>query len=280
MPVVDPAASFRTWSAAAALLARCPVETWPGSGAHARRSASSAPGRPAPSRRCCGSPPPGSASRSTIRQPRLRPVFQRHPRPRLGASRHGARRADPGARAPGARRARLHRHAREADVAAEVDALVRGLGGGAPARRRRSSCRWASPSPAPTRSATMPLGLDGTRRSVIAAHQPRARAEGRRRGRGLLNLALLAGRMGTRGDWFDDRGWYMAKMPFAPAAPAGSGAPHRGRAGRPARPLAPGAGARPRQHALGRRDRRRRARRDRARRRHRRARPSSTSRWR
>ena len=30
MQVVDPAASFRTWSAAAALLARCPVETWPG----------------------------------------------------------------------------------------------------------------------------------------------------------------------------------------------------------------------------------------------------------
>ena len=32
---------------------------------------------------------------------------------------------------------------------------------------------------------------------------------------GFINLALLAGRMGTA-HWFDDRGWYMAKMPFTP----------------------------------------------------------------
>ena len=95
------------------------------------------------------------------------------------------------------------------------------------------------------------LGLDGTRRSVITRiNRDLARKAGAE-DVGFVNLALLASRMGTR-DWFDDRGWYMAKMPFAPDTPAGDGAPHRGGAGRPPRPLAPRHRARSRQHPLGR----------------------------
>ena len=59
------------------------------------------------------------------------------------------------------------------------------------------------------------LGLDGTRRSVITRINRDLARKAVAEDVGFVNLALLASRMGTQ-DWFDDRGWYMAKMPFAP----------------------------------------------------------------
>ena len=60
-------------------------------------------------------------------------------------------------------------------------------------------------------------GLDGTRRSVIRASTAASPTWRRRATSASSNVAALAGRLGT-GHWFDDRGWYMAKMPYAPDA--------------------------------------------------------------
>ena len=108
---------------------------------------------------------------------RLRPVFQRHPRPRLGAPRHEPRRPDPRPRAPRTRGAPLQRHA-GGRRRGRGGALVRRLVGGAPARGaghpadglRGAGHRPARPSrPRPRRHAA----------ERHRPHQPRPRPQGR-----------------------------------------------------------------------------------------------------
>ena len=85
----------------------------------------------------------------------------------------------------------------EADVAAEVARWSAGLVGGAPdvGRRLIMQMGFAIPGWRPARPPCP--GLDGARRSVTAAHQPRAGAAGRRREDvGFVNVALLAGAHG------------------------------------------------------------------------------------
>ena len=212
MPVVDPACSFRTWSAAAGLLSRCPVETWPGIRRHLKVGLvgtwTTSPF--APLLRLAAAK---LGIALTIHQPDFGQYFNATLDPSSAlmtqdldvlilAPEHRALALRPFTDTP------------EADVEAEV---ARWSGVWSAVRRTRTpvilQMGFAVPGSDPLGHHA--LGLDGTRRSVITrinrdlAH--RARAEDV----GFVNMALLASRMGTQ-DWFDDRGWYMAKMPFAP----------------------------------------------------------------
>ena len=60
-------------------------------------------------------------------------------------------------------------------------------------------------------------GLDGSRRSMIAAINRGLAHAAAEADVAYVDTALLASRFGAEA-WFDDRGWYMAKMPFAPDA--------------------------------------------------------------
>ena len=212
MLVVDPAASFRTWSAAAGLLARCPVETWPGVRRHLTvglvgtwTTSAFAPLLRLAAARL------GLAL--TIHQPDFGQYFNAtlDPDSALLATNPDVLILAPEHRALGVR---PFTDTPEADAEAEV---ARWSGVWSAVRRRAAptilQMGFAVPGSDPLGHHA--LGLDGTRRSVITrinrdlAHQAAAEDVG------FVNLALLAGRMGTR-DWFDDRGWYMAKMPFAP----------------------------------------------------------------
>ena len=60
-------------------------------------------------------------------------------------------------------------------------------------------------------------GLDGSRRSMIAAINQGLAHAAAAADVGFVDTQLLAARFGMDA-WFDDRGWYMAKMPYAPEA--------------------------------------------------------------
>jgi FkbH-like protein len=60
-------------------------------------------------------------------------------------------------------------------------------------------------------------GVPGSRGRVGAAINRRLAEAAAGADVGFLDAARLAARMGTE-RWFDDRGWYLAKMPFAPEA--------------------------------------------------------------
>lgn len=212
MPVVDPACSFRTWSAAAGLLSRCPVETWPGIRRHLRVGlvGTWTTSAFAPLLRLAAAK---LGIALTIHQPDFGQYFNAtlDPSSALLAQDLDVLILAPEHRALGLR---PFTDTPEADVEAEV---ARWSGVWSAVRRTRTpvilQMGFAVPGSDPLGHHA--LGLDGTRRSVITrinrdlAH--RARAEDV----GFVNMALLASRMGTQ-DWFDDRGWYMAKMPFAP----------------------------------------------------------------
>lgn len=60
-------------------------------------------------------------------------------------------------------------------------------------------------------------GLAGARRSMAMTLNRGLAAAAAEGDAGFVDTALLAARLGAE-RWFDDRGWYMAKMPFSPAA--------------------------------------------------------------
>jgi FkbH-like protein len=211
MLVVDPAASFRTWSAAAALLARCPVETWPGIQRHLRVGlvGTWTTSAFAPLLRL-------AAARLGLALEIHEPDFGQYFNATLDpGSDLLARDLDALVLAPEHRAlgVRAFTDTPEADADAEV---ARWSGVWSAVRRRAAptilQMGFAVPGSDPLGHHA--LGLDGSRRSVITrinrdlAHKAAAEDVG------FVNLALLASRMGTR-EWFDDRGWYMAKMPFA-----------------------------------------------------------------
>ena len=212
MQVVDPAASFRTWAAAAGLLSRCPVETWPGVRRHLTvglvgtwTTSTFAPLLRLAAARL------GLAL--TIHQPDFGQYFNAtlDPDSAILATNPDVLILAPEHRALGVR---PFSDTPEPDAEAEV---ARWSGIWSAVRRRAAptilQMGFAVPGSDPLGHHA--IGLDGSRRSVIGrinrdlAH--RAVAEDV----GFIDLSLLANRSGTQ-DWFDDRGWYMAKMPYAP----------------------------------------------------------------
>ena len=254
--------SFRTWAGGGRPARPLPGRDLARAAPPAARRASSAPGPPTPSRRCCASPPRGTAIALDIQPAAVRPVFQRDARPGLGAPRRGARRAGARPRPPGARAPAFSDTPAE-DVAAELD-------------------RWAGVWEAVRRAAAPTLvqlgfaapggdplghhgaGHPGARRSQIAALNAGLAARAAAADVGFVDVADARGARG-RGGLVRPARLVHGEDPLRAGGAAGAGAACRGGARGPARAVAPGAGARPRQHALGRRDRRRRGRRHRAR---------------
>ena len=220
MPVVDPAASFRTWSAAAGLLGRCPVETWPGVRRHLRVGlvGTWTTSAFAPLLRLAAAK---LGLALTIHQPDFGQYFNAtlDPSSALLAQGLDVLILAPEHRALGLR---PFSDTPEADAEAEV---ARWSGVWSAVRQSPASRPGARPAPVILQmSFAVPgsdplghhaLGLDGSRRSVITRINRDLARRACAEDVGFINLALLAGRMGTK-DWFDDRGWYMAKMPFAP----------------------------------------------------------------
>ena len=262
--LVDGGAGFKVWAAAAGLLARCPVETWPGVRHRLRAGLV------------------GTWTTDTF-APLLRLAAARHgialdiSQPPFGQYFNAT--LDPGSEllatapevlvlAPDHRALgfRAFSDTPAEDVAAELDRW----GGVWAAVRRVASPTWCSsvsPPPAATRWATMAPG-SRARRSIDRGAERRARRAGGGGGRGLSRRRRARG-AGRRGGLLRPARLVHGEDPLRAGGAAGPGAACRGGARRPARAVAPGAGARPRQHALGRRDRRRRRRRHRARQRRR-----------
>ena len=214
MPVVDAAPSFKTWAAAASLLGRCPPETWP----RLRRRLSVGlvgtwtTGAFAPLLRL-------AAARLgldlEIREPDFGQYFNAtlDPGSALYAGGLDALILAPDHHALGVR---PFTETPEADAEAE---LARWSGVWAAARGAAAPIivqhGFATSGADPL--GHFAAGLDGTRRSVTQ-HINRGLAHLAAEGDvGFLNVAALAGRLGAR-NWFDDRGWYMAKMPYTPDA--------------------------------------------------------------
>jgi FkbH-like protein len=214
MPVVDAAPSFKTWAAAARLLGRCPPETWPS----VRRRLvvglvgtwTTAPF--APLLRLAGA---RLGLELEIREPDFGQYFNAtlDPGSALYAGGLDALILAPDHHALGVR---PFTETPEADSEAEI---ARWSAVWAAARRSAAPIivqhGFATPGADPL--GHFATGLDGTRRSVVE-HIDRGLAHlAAADDVGFLNVASLAGRLGTR-NWFDDRGWYMAKMPYAPDA--------------------------------------------------------------
>jgi FkbH-like protein len=213
MPVVDAAPSFKTWAMAAGLLARCPVETWP----RIRRTlrvglvSTWTTSGFAPLLRL-------AAARLGIALHIEEPPFGQYfnatldPASALLAGRPDAILLAPEHRALGLP---AFSEAPEAVVAAGIDRFAGVWDGirraGAPVIVQMG---FALPGSDPL--GHLGRGLAGSRRSVAAAIDQGLAARAAQSDVGFVDLGAVAGRFGA--GWFDDRGWYMAKMPFAPEA--------------------------------------------------------------
>jgi FkbH-like protein len=211
MPVVDAAPSFKTWAAAARLLGRCPPETWP---SVRRRLSVGLVGTWttsafAPLLRLAAA---RLGLALEIREPDFGQYFNATLDPGSAlfdgpldalilAPDHHSLAVKPFTETP------------LADAEAEI---LRWSGVWAAVRRASAPIivqhGFATPGADPL--GHLATGLDGTRRSVLQ-HVNRELAHLAAAGDvGFLNVADLANRLGTR-NWFDDRGWYMAKLPYA-----------------------------------------------------------------
>jgi FkbH-like protein len=213
MTVVDPAPSFKTWAAAAHLLERCPVQSWP----WVRRTLKVAlvgtwtTNAFAPLLRLAAA---RLGLALTIRQPDFGQYFNAtlDPGSALLAGNLDALILAPDHRALGV--------APFTDTPDEtVEAEVARWSGVWEAVRRAASpvivqMGFAHPGADPL--GHLAAGLDGSRRAVIARINRALAARAAAADVGFLDTGLLAARMGNA--WFDDRGWYMAKMPYAPEA--------------------------------------------------------------
>ncbi len=214
MPVVDAAPSFKTWAAAAGLLARCPDETWP----RVRRRLDVAlvgtwtTQTFAPLLRLAAA---RLGIALTLHEPEFGQYFNATLDP--GSKLH-ARPLDAVILAPDYRALGLKPFSDtpEADAEAEV---ARWTGVWAALRRKAAPVivqhGFAMPGSDPL--GHYAAGLDGARRSVVSRINRELAHRATGEDVGFLSVQALAGRFGT-GAWFDDRGWYMAKMPYAPEA--------------------------------------------------------------
>jgi FkbH-like protein len=212
--IVDAGAGFRIWAAAAALLPRCPDESWPGVRYRLRAGLV------------------GTWTTDTFA-----------PLIRLAAARHGIALAieqppfgqyfnatlDPGSAllaavpevlvlAPDHRALgfRAFSDTPAEDVAAELD---RWSGVWEAVRRAAQpvivQLGFAAPSADPL--GHHGAGVPGARRSMTLSLDAGLAARAAAADVGFVDTARLAARAGEAA-WFDPRGWYMAKIPFGPAA--------------------------------------------------------------
>ena len=211
MPVVDTAPSFKTWAAAARLLGRCPPATWPLVRRHLKVGLvgtwTTTPF--APLLKLAGA---RLGLDLEVRQPDFGQYFNAtlDPGSPLYAGGLDALILAPDHHSLGVK---PFTSTPEADAEAEI---ARWSGVWRAAREAAAPIivqhGFAMPGLDPL--GHLAEGLDGTRRSVVQhinrglAHLAAANDVG------FINVWSLAARLGTR-NWFDDRGWYMAKTPFA-----------------------------------------------------------------
>ena len=215
MGLVDPAPSFKTWMSGARLLERCPVESWPGVRRVMRVGLVSTwmTGTFAPLLRLGLRP---ARHRAQHLRAAVRAVLQRDPRSRLGALRGGldALILCPDHRALGVR---AFTDTPEADAEAEVE---RWSGVWAAARRASSpvivQLGFAHPGGDPL--GHLASGLAGV---AAQRRRPDQRA-GWRGARPSPTSASSTSRCSrgstARREWFDARGWYLAKIAYGPTA--------------------------------------------------------------
>jgi FkbH-like protein len=205
-----PEAGFRNWSAAAGLLARCPVETWPGLRRRLRlglvstwTTATFAPLlRLAAARR-------GVAL--DIHEPDFGQYFNAtlDPASALHAARPEAILLAPDHRAPGL----APFSDAPGDEVAALAARWTGVWTAARAEAKPILVQMGFADPGDDPLGHHGRGLPGSRSSRLAALD-RALAEAAAGADvGFVDVARLAARLGTRA-FFDDRGWHMARMPF------------------------------------------------------------------
>ena len=214
MGLVDPAPSFKTWMSGARLLERCPVESWPAVRRTMRVGLVSTwmTGTFAPLLKL-------ACARHGIAvdlcEPPFGQYFQAMLDPASGLYDGGldALVLCPDHRAFGVR---AFTNTPEADADVEVE---RWSGVWAAARRMAApvvvQLGFAHPGADPL--GHLGSGLPGSRRSVVA----RINAELARRATeadvGFVDVAQLARQCGEE-EWFEARGWYLAKIAYGPAA--------------------------------------------------------------
>lgn len=214
LPVVEAGPSFRTWSAAAALLARCPVESWPGVRHRLRAGlvGTWTTNTFAPLLRL-------AAARHGIALDISQPDFGQYfnatldPASDLLAAAPDLVILAPDHRALGFR---AWSDSPAGDVAAAAD---RWAGVWAAVRRQAAptlvQLGFAAPGGDPL--GHHGAGHPGARRSRIAALNAMLAGRAAAEDVGFVDVAALAARAGEAA-WFDPRGWYMAKIPYGPAA--------------------------------------------------------------
>lgn len=212
MLMVDGPSSFKTWSAAAGILARCPIETWP----RIRRTldvslTSTWTTRGfAPLLRLAAAHL-GIALR--IHEPDFGQYFNEtlDPDSAMLSGPLDALILLPSHQALGLR---PMTDTPEADIAAEVERWSSVW----PAVRRRANpiiiqAGFAAPVTGPL--GHFGAGVEGTRSNVISGINRELARRAVAQDVGFVDIAAMASRFGTD-RWFDNRGWYMAKMPYAP----------------------------------------------------------------
>ena len=214
MGLVDPAPSFKTWMSGARLLDRCPVDSWPAVRKVMRVGLVSTwmTGTFAPLLRL-------ACARHGIALDVYEPPFGQYfnasldPSSGLYAGQLDAVFLCPDYRALGVK---AHTDTPDADVAAEVErwsSVWRGL-------RRVSSpiivqLGFAHPGGDPL--GHLASGLDGSRRRVVARINADLARLAVEEDVGFVDVGLLAGQLGSDA-WFDERGWYVAKIAYGAAA--------------------------------------------------------------
>lgn len=214
MPVVDAAPSFKTWAAAAGILGRCPVETWP----RVRRRLRVAVVGTWTTRAFVPLLRLAAARLGLaldIREPDFGQYFNAtlDPSSALHADAPDVVVLSPDHRALGLK---PFTDTPDADVAAEVE---RWSGVWRALRRHAAPIivqhGFAAPGGDPL--GHYAAGLSGARRTVAGRINRELAGRATEEDVGFLSVQALAGRLGA-GAWFDDRGWYMAKMPYGPEA--------------------------------------------------------------
>jgi FkbH-like protein len=212
--VVDPAPSFQTWAAAAGLLARCPMETWPRirRRMHVGLVGTWTTNAFAPLLRLAAArlgialtlhqPPFGQYFNATLDPGSA--LFTEGVDAVILCPDHHALGVKPFTDTP------------EADAEAEI---ARFSGVWEAIRRTAAPAivqlGFAMPGADPL--GHLGSGMPGARRNVVAAINAGLAARAAEGDVGFVDTGLLARRLGEE-TWFDDRGWYMAKMPYAPPA--------------------------------------------------------------
>lgn len=213
LSVADTAMDFRTWTAAAGLLERCPVEHWPG----VRRKlqlglvATWTTSAFAPLLRLAAA---RLGIALTLHEPDFGQYFNETLNPESALL---ARGVEALVLAPEHRALGLRPFTETPE--ADADGEIARWGGVWEAVRRRAKplivqMGFAHPGSDPL--GHYAAGLPGTRARVVGAINRGLAERAAAADVGFLDTAMLAGRHGD--GWFDDRGWYLAKMPYAPDA--------------------------------------------------------------